>query len=167
MKMLDNVKIITLTKEEQYIAKYIAKERTKNNKKKNTHNNWGNRDPYEIDLDGYGFEIVVCRVCNYYPDFSTHVRKGSPDCYSHKGDKIDAKCTGNPDSPLKVKTTKKKEDADIYILGVGKFPSYRILGWATAEEVFSSEVLPWGDITAYHFPQEDLKMLLIPDYIQL
>lgn len=153
--------MILLTEAEQLIAKFIAKSRTDANKKPDgTNGNCFGRDPYELDLDGFGAEMAFCKDRNLYPDFSIGRRKGSADCVSHKGNKIDVKHTSNPQGDLLVKTTKDRGEVAIYVLMTGTFPLFKIIGYVTEDEVFNAPKIKGKYCENYILHQEQLKKLI-------
>jgi hypothetical protein len=129
---------ITLNKGEQITAKIIAKLRQKEDwqyglKDQRVTNKL---DSFTICLEGVGAEIAFCKLFNLYPDLSTTPHSGGADCLSHYGELIDVKSTQNSENPyLNVKITKKLEDADLYVLLIGKFPTYSIAGQLSSLEV--------------------------------
>lgn len=143
--MLVKTQSIILTAEEQSLARFIAKKRTDANKQAKTHHNWGEVDPYEIDLIGFGAELAFASVANVYPDLTTEVRKGTPDFIFGRGYKGDVKWTGMVNPHLLVKKEKKAVDpADLYVLMIGDYPIYELIGFALGEQVFNSRITNYG-----------------------
>lgn len=139
---------VTLTTPEQRICYYLAKGRYDANR------NSGVVDalitsqisPFQADLDGLGAEMGFCKIFNLYPDFSLEPRKGGHDCVLHNGTRVDVKQNRHTVDPyLIVKKTKTIEDADVYALMVGTFPSYRYAGFILAQDIIKEEnLMDWG-----------------------
>lgn len=133
---------IELNEAEQAIAKYLAKRRYRKNRTKGVENRRiGPQSDWETDLNGIGAELACCKMFNIYPDLSTNVRRGGYDCISPKGHKIDVKATKYKTGRLLAVEGKTGGDADIYVLMIGEFPSYRCAGWATSEEMLADDNL--------------------------
>lgn len=149
--------MILLDEAEQEIVEFIAKQRTDANKKPDgTTSNAFGRDPYALDKDGFGAEMAFCKKHNLYPDFSIFRRKGSPDCITKKGKRIDVKHTSNPKGDMLVKTTKPKGEVDIYVLMTGVFPLFHIIGFATDEEVFNAPKIKGAYTENYTLRQDQI-----------
>jgi hypothetical protein len=135
---------ITLNQAEQIICKFLAKQKNDSN-----HNSGvidgkitDKATSYEINLEGVASEFAFCKKFNLYPDFSIGPRSGGYDCLSHKNTRIDVKsCKYLTNTYLLVKKTTKRNQADIYVLMVGQFPSYHYAGYATHDEVFQDKNL--------------------------
>jgi len=142
---------VELDEIEQKIAKHIAKQRYENNRKKNVTNaKIGNQSNELTDLDGFGAELVFCKLFNRYPDLSIEPRTSKED----QGDaivqlmqsdvKVDVKCTKYPTGRLITPTWKNKGAVDLYALIVGEFPKYTFKGFMTADELMKDERI--GDL---------------------
>lgn len=150
---------VSLSPIEQKIVEYIAKHRTDNNKKAGTHSNFNNDDPYKIDINGFGAEMAFCKLTNTYPDFTTEVRKGGVDCV-YKGHRVDVKWTGLKNPKLLIKKEHKvKGMVDVYVLMIGKYPNFEVLGFATDDEVFNALITNYGYGDNYTIDPQDLRPL--------
>jgi hypothetical protein len=131
---------ITLTEFEQRLAKALAKERnqrslaaTKNQRVD------GNRTDLELNIEGVGAEIAYCRMFNCYPDFSTTPRRGGYDCIVN-GQTVDVKANAHIGNPyLLASQGKTFQDANIYALMIGSWPTYFFGGWLRACDLLKSE----------------------------
>jgi len=129
----------TLNEAEQKLANFLAQSRYQSNRNSGvTNNKIGPQSDAETDLNGIGSELAFCRMFNVYPDMSISPRSGGADCF-RSGFEIDVKTTRYPSGRLLAVTTKKLKDADIYVLMVGDFPTYRFAGFATAQELLNPE----------------------------
>ena len=141
---------ITLNDFEQFITKMMMKLRQKRSREANHTNTPYGKSQDEIDLDGYGAELAFCKLFNLYPEFTYHARVGGYDCLSHSGHRIDVKNTVYYNGHLLVKSSKKPGESDIYVLMVGHFPTYKIAGFATEQELLKTENLK--DFGGYNKP---------------
>lgn len=147
---------ITLNESEQRIARWLAKQRYANNRKNNVEDRKVGPQSNEFtDLNGIGAELAFCKMLNIYPDLSVCPRSGGHDCISPKGYKIDVKSTKYENGRLLAMLG--KEDAEVYVLVVGEFPTYRWVGWARADELICEEnIIDLGHGDTYALPQERL-----------
>jgi hypothetical protein len=150
---------IKLNEAEQAIAKYLAKRRYGNNRASGVDNNRiGPQSDAETDLNGVGAELAFCKAFNIYPDLSVDVRHGGHDCVSPKGHKIDVKTTKYRAGRLLAVKSKTKPDADIYVLMIGRFPTYFWVGWATADELIDDDnLMDLGYGPTYALSQSELR----------
>ena len=129
---------VTLDEGTQYTAQRLAQLRYQSNREAGVDNGRiGPQSDWQTDLDGIGAELAFCQLTNLWPDLSIKPRKGGADCRSHRGKTIDVKTTRHSGGRLLATTDKQLEDADIYVLMVGSFPTYTWIGWATAEELLN------------------------------
>jgi hypothetical protein len=132
---------ITLLDEDQEIVLNVAKKRTEHAQKNGYYNNWGTVDPYKIDLEGFGAEMAFCRLFNCEPDTTDGLKNDDYDTITKKGNKVDIKWTANINNGLLVKASKEKKMVDVYVLVVGNFPTYEIIGYALKDDVFKEDNL--------------------------
>jgi len=104
----------------------------------------GNQQDWLTDLDGVGGEIAACKLFNAYPDSDIAGVESSPrhDFITSKGLRVDVKTTAYESGKLLARTCKSKDDCDIYLLMVGRFPSYEAKGW-----VYSDQLLDENNLT--------------------
>jgi hypothetical protein len=108
-------------------------------------------------LQGVAGEMVVARLYNVYPDFAD-----TAGTYDVKiGNKtVDVKTTDCPTGHLQVKNTACfTRGAEVYMLVIGKFPSYRIAGWVPNHIIIDSVNLktnPDNGSQYYRLPQSAL-----------
>lgn len=132
---------ITLSESEQAIVHYVARCREAANKAKGSH--WVDESAgmtgLEIDQQGFGGELAVCKAFNVFPDFSLQCRSAARgddlgDCMI-QGLVVDVKTSRRPDSGLWVRSNK-RGNADAYCLVTGTFPEFTIVGFAIKAFVF-------------------------------
>jgi len=104
-----------------------------------------------------GAEIAFCKLYNIYPDLTITHRSGGYDCITCSGAKVDVKATIYFSGKLLAVINKHKSDADIYVLMVGKFPTYTWVGWAKAGDLLSDEnIIDLGYGPTYALSQDKL-----------
>ena len=131
---------VTLNETEQIIAKHLAKRRYENNRKRGvTDRQMGPQSSESTDLEGIGAEIVFAKIFNLFPDLGDI--PGKEDGISMKGSTYDVKTTKYKNGRLLAVLNKRKEDCEFYVLMIGEFPTYRLTGYATAEELLSGKYI--------------------------
>jgi len=127
---------VTLDRGEQQVATVLATGRHHVNRKRDIANKRiGPQSDELTDLEGIAAEMAFCRIMNFYPDLGLEPRSGGFDCQSPSGITIDVKTTTYPSGMLLAVGGKKLDDADVYVLMIGKFPTYTWVGWAEAAEL--------------------------------
>jgi hypothetical protein len=117
----------------------------------------GAQGKYETDLEGMAAEIAFCKHFNYFPDLTVGPRKGGYDVEGRAGETIDVKVTKYESGKLLATLKKKPEDAAYYVLLVGKCPSYRLAGYASADELLRPEnITDLGHGNGYALAQDQL-----------
>lgn len=125
----------TLNPAEQLLARHLADARHAANRAAGVPDRKvGPQGAYETDLEGAAAELVVCKTLNVYPDtsvghrpdFDLLVREG-PRSYG-----VDVKATRYEWGRLLAVPGKAGKPPHAYALVVGKFPSYRLAGFAPA-----------------------------------
>lgn len=130
------------------------------NKSSGTHKVFNNDDPYQIDINGFGAEVAFCKIANVYPDFTTHIRSGGEDCILSNGIKVDVKWTSLDPPRLLVKQyMKQKGDVGVYVLMIGEYPKYSVVGFASDDEVFNAPITNYGYGDNYTIEAKDLRPL--------
>ena len=94
----------------------------------------GDQSNEETDLEGFGAELAFCKLMNIYPDLETGNNLPPYDCVSRFGVTIDVKTTKYPKGHLLATLKKKNNPPDKYVLMVGEFPEYQIVGEIGADE---------------------------------
>lgn len=134
--------VIELSDPEIKICEWLAKKRYSSNRRENVDDKKiGPQSCEETDIEGLCGEMAFCKAINLYPDFSVAPRRGGCDSYLRNGESIDIKTTHYTKGRLVAKLSKNKNDSDIYVLVVGKRPSYRICGWAYSEELINDNAI--------------------------
>ena len=151
---------ITLSEVEQAIARHIGKLRQKANRAKGVQNNRiGPQSDDDTDVEGFAAELASCKLFNVYPDFSIEPRSGGKD-FEHMGVRFDTKETSYPFGQLLATMGKRVGDVDVYVLMIGKLPTYRFAGCAKASELLLPErITDLGHGDTYALPQSDLYSL--------
>jgi hypothetical protein len=149
---------LTLTPVEQRLARYLALQRFTNNRKGGVVDQQKSHQPAEeMELDSVGAELAFCRMFNIYPDLTTEVRSGGPDCVL-AGRTLDVKQTHHRHGHLIASKRKAEAPSDLYALVIGVFPTYRYVGMTTAALLFAVEYVegtgPVG--SPFALPQYDL-----------
>ncbi len=136
-----------LGKNEQKVCESIARMRYENAREKG----FGKSDILEvtsyksIDVDGVGSEMAAAKILNVYYDIETDFQASELPTYDLicKGKTVDVKTTKYRTGRLIVMPHKKNDQCDLYLLVVGSFPEYSVVGYATYDEIVQEE--NWGD----------------------
>ena len=133
---------ISLSENEQRLAKFIAKMRYETARSKSVKDlKMGDQSNEETDLEGFGAELAFCKLMNIYPDLETGNNLPPYDCIDYYGVTYDVKTTKHTNGHLMATLKKKKNPPDKYVLLIGIFPRYDIIG-----EIGSEEFLQPGNI---------------------
>ena len=152
---------IILNEAEQRLTEYIAKKRIAYHQ----HREQTVADKYEhwkvtqeeTDREGFGGEIAYCKLVNLYPDLDTNLSTPDYDCMSCNGEKIDVKTTKYRNGHLIATTNKIKHPPDIYVLVIGTFPEYCIIGEISASFLLRPEnIKDFGMGDTYAVTQSEL-----------
>ena len=120
----------------------------------------GPQSGYDTDLEGVGAEFAFCKAFNYWPDLTVGPKSGGWDVKTRSGQTVDVKVTRYADGRLLATTKKTKSDSDLYVLMVGKFPTYELKGYTTADELLREENLAdLGHGPTYAMEQGDLRQI--------
>lgn len=141
--METNKYIVTLSEDEQYIAKYLAKKRYQTSRENGVFDaKKGDQSNEFVDLEGISGEMAFCKIFNVYPDMDIKVVNQTNDVGDcvYKGYSIDVKTTAHKSGRL-ICATWKNDNVDIYALMVGQFPTYEFRGFAMAEALKREENL--------------------------
>ena len=137
-----------LGKNEQKVCQSIAKMRYENAREKGfgQDKNVVNVDSYKnIDVDGVGSEMAAAKILNVYYDIETDFQASDLPAHDiiHNGKTIDVKTTKYRTGRLIVMPHKKHDKCDVYLLVVGEFPEYTVVGYAPYNHIVQEE--NWGD----------------------
>lgn len=150
---------VTLTLMEQRLAKALARWRQDTQRENGvTDRRVSEKHEVDIDLEGAGAELALARVLNVYPDLDN--TPSEEDLVTRDGRRVDVKATRYSSGRLLAVPWKRGHPADVYVLMVGKFPTYRIAGWIPREELFQDANLQdfgSGKVKGYALPQEKLR----------
>lgn len=148
---------IELNQGEIAVAKWLAKKRYESNRAKGiVDRKMGDQSAEFTDLNGVGAEMVFCKLFNLYPDFD--LVPGKHDAVTRKGATVDVKATKYRNGKLLAVTSKKLEASDVYVLVIGEFPKYRVVGYAKAEDLLNeSQIKDLGRGPTYAMEQSELR----------
>lgn len=131
---------VTLNETEIKMARDLAFSRAIQNRQTNvTDISYAKKPGIFLDYQGTSGEIAYCSLMNLYPDTRFNYppgRRPKADCITPAGCRIDVKTHQNMNSPLKVTTTKKPDDVDVYALVLGTSPKLFVYGTIAAAKVF-------------------------------
>jgi len=150
---------VTLDKTEQEIAESLAKRRYNAARKAGVTNaKIGPQSNHLTDLEGIGSEFAFCKLFNLFPDLTVGARKGGHDCLiTDDYFRVDVKATKYKTGRLLARTSKTMEDADLYALMIGEFPTYSFVGWAWNYQLLKEEnIMNLGHGNGYALTQEEL-----------
>ena len=136
-----------LGKNEQKVCESIARMRYENAREKG----FGKSDILEvtsyksIDVDGVGSEMAAAKILNVYYDIETDFQASELPTHDLicKGKTVDVKTTKYRTGRLIIMPHKNNSQCDLYLLVVGSFPEYSVVGYATYDEIVQEE--NWGD----------------------
>ena len=129
---------IELTACEMAIANVVAAMRTTCKRAAGiAENKIGSHSSYQMDVDGFAAELAFCKATNLHPDFVVKNQRLTHDCITHDGKTIDVKTTRCESGRLLVTPNKKDCSTQFYVLVIGTPPAFRIIGFASKEEVFA------------------------------
>ena len=141
---------IELTLHEQFVVKYLAK--TRQNK---PCNKISSESQLDTDLHSVGSEIAFCKRFFLYPDLDVDPRPY--DVMLPNGITVDVKQTKLERGRLLCETRKRNYPADIYFLVIGTFPKYRMVGWASKQELLQDfNLVDLGYGPSYGMEQNEL-----------
>ena len=123
---------VTLTEAEQELCKMVAKMRSVANRESGVTSRkmFDAESDLQIDIQGYGAELAFAKMCNVYPDFTTHIRSSRVDVGDvilKSGLSVDVKHTTRLNGNL-ITPSWKCSAVDLYALLVGIFPKYIFRG---------------------------------------
>jgi len=154
-------RIITLNKAEQIMAMSIAIDRTNNARGNNiTDAKMGDQSGWLTDLEGIAGEIAAARYFNAYPDTTIRLDLPPYDLITNKGKTADIKTTKYKSGKLIATLSKSVEDCDIYVLVIGEFPTYEIVGWVNSSDLIMDENI--GDLghgSGYMLEQSQINLI--------
>jgi hypothetical protein len=151
---------IELNSAEKSLAINLAIARNENARSKGKPNfKLGKQADWLTDLEGIAGEIAACRYFKVYPDTETNltVLPGF-DLMTWKGSRVDVKTTKYRNGKLLATLKKDVNACDIYVLVVGEFPTYELVGYATSGELIQEKnIMDLGHGKGYALSQDDLR----------
>ena len=149
---------VRMTRAERMISVVVAGMRhAENQNGRATDKQKGDQDPAEIEADGVLAEMAFGKYFGYYPDFTTHPRRGGPDFIRRDGKKVDVKSTRRPHGSLVIILDKDKDEIDWYVLAIVDRDDVHLIGYTTAADAMVEDNirdLGWGK--TYFVDQQDL-----------
>lgn len=94
----------------------------------------------ELDILGAVSELAWAKVMGCFPDLTVSPRRGTPDAI-HNGKRVDIKATNRRDGRLLATTTKRRGDADIYVLAIVIDNVVDFVGYANADDLLSPQTI--------------------------
>ena len=150
---------IILNEAEQRLVTYIAKRRFITKREAGIPiSKIGPQSLEDTDKEGFGGEVAYCRYMNIYPDLTIGTDVPDFDCILPSGERIDVKTTKYRNGHLIATTNKIKHPPDIYVLVIGTFPEYSIIGEISASFLLRPEnIKDFGMGDTYAVTQSELK----------
>lgn len=132
--------IVTLNEAEQALARAIAEARMTSAAAAGSKDmTQGKLPPEVMDLEGAGAEVAFCKIANVWPD--TEPGAKAVDAWTRIGIAVDVKSTWREDGRLLAGRWKKSGEVAAYVLMIGKFPTFKCVGFMPAEKLISNERL--------------------------
>tara|TARA_R110000744_G_scaffold23769_3_gene60078 strand:+ start:648 stop:1262 length:615 start_codon:yes stop_codon:yes gene_type:complete len=154
-------KKMKLNPTEQLVAQMLAKKRQKDNREYgNVNSKAGPQSSEFTEIQGVGGELAAAKKLNVYPDFND-----GPGKYDllWAGKTVEVKTTSYPNGGLEVPQKNVFfVPADIYVLVIGTFPEYKVVGGAWGSKIIQETNLltrPEYDSTVYRLDQDQLDPL--------
>jgi len=147
---------ITLTPAEQAVAKSLAVMRQQIARAiGRVDQQIGQQAGWETDEQGIGGEFAAARAYNVFPCLELKPDNGFD--LIVRGKKIDVKTTKYKSGRLLAKRTQRDDEVDIFLLVTGQFPSFKIVGYATAAQLLKKEnLIDLGHGEGFGLTQEKL-----------
>lgn len=148
---------LTLTPEEQRIARFMAKQRQDYAERHGIRNaRVGPQSDMESNIVGYAAELAFCKLFNVYPDFDIGVyRVGDADRF---GQAVDVKATRRPNGRLLAVKRKRELRADVYALIVVNGSTFTFAGFASAAELLAEcRLIDLGHGDGFAMTQDELR----------
>lgn len=140
----------SLAKNEQSLCQSIARKRYENAREKGFNGKLGSgfdkvTSHKDVDVDGVGSEMAAAKVLNVYYDIETDFQANELPTHDlmYKGKTVDVKTTKYKTGRLIVMPHKKNDKCELYLLVVGEFPDYYVVGCATYDEIVQED--NWGN----------------------
>ena len=152
---------VKLNETEQRLVTYIAKKRFVTKRQAGFPvSKIGPQSFEDTDREGFGGEIAYCKMMNIYPDLTIGIDIPDFDCIMPSGEKIDVKTTKYRSGHLIATMNKVGHPPDKYVLVIGQFPEYNIVGEITAEKLLRKEnIKDFGMGDTYAITQAELETI--------
>jgi hypothetical protein len=154
---------INLNRHELLLCEFFGVMRRKNAMTHNADRQYSDRNPYDIDIDGFMGEFIVAKFLNLCPDFSLNEKKNPVDLKTHNGKTIDVKTTRNKNKPLMITEYHKKNPCDFYIYLLCDDLGADILGWIDKDNFFKEATLKTTKNYNSYAYEKELKNIKIFD----
>jgi hypothetical protein len=135
---------ITLTEVEQQLAEFISEAKQSLSERSGfIDKKMDTRSAKEIQRQGFGAELAVCKLLGVYPDLSPHY---SDYDFTWNGKTVDVKSRRPDNAALIIPGHQKNKQKDLYILVTGEFPEYDVKAFVEKERVFLDKNIKqiWG-----------------------
>lgn len=132
----------TLREHELRYATYVGRVVAEHCRRRNVHDyleGWFDRD--DVSIEGACSELACAAILNVYPIFQID-DEDAPDMYLPNGLSVDVKVTARPHPNLMVAKRKDRKPGkfkDVYVLMIGKRPTYEMAGWMYRDEIVQPE----------------------------
>ena len=149
---------VKLNEAEQRLVTYIAKKRFVTKRQADIPiSKIGPQSLEDTDREGFGGEVAYCKMMNIYPDLAIGTDVPDFDCILPSGEKIDVKTTKYRNGHLLATMNKIEHPPDKYVLVIGTFPDYNIVGEISASKLLRSEnIKDFGMGDTYAVTQSEL-----------
>jgi hypothetical protein len=135
---------VVLTQIEQQLAELISEAKQNLSEKSGfIDKKMDKRSAREIQRQGFGAELSVCKLLGVYPDLSPEYS----DCdFTWNGKTVDVKSRRPDDAALIIPAHQINKQKDLYILVTGDFPEYDVKAFVGKERVFLEKNIKqiWG-----------------------
>lgn len=112
--------------------------RRKNAMIHNEDRRYSNRNPFEIDIDGFIGEYIIAKHLNIMPDFTLNERRTPADLILPDGRTVDVKTTRSSSKGIVITGYHRESPCDIYVLIQLMDHHYEIVGWLPKEDCFDN-----------------------------
>lgn len=120
----------------------------------------GEKDTWEMDVDGVVGELCAAKRLNVCPDLTIGIRSGGHDLISKTKQTVDVKTTRVKNGRLLATLDKIDKSCDIYVLVIVDDFGGDVVGWASKEEfLIDANIKDLGHGPGYALSQEKLNKL--------
>jgi hypothetical protein len=148
----------TLTPPEQLMATMLANMRQQISRSiGRVDQKIGTQSGWDTDLQGIGGEFAAARIYNVYPSLELVPDEGYDIVINDK--KVDVKTTVYKNGRLLAKLNARLDEVDMFMLMVGEFPTFKLMGWASVNDLCNDKnIIDLGRGPGYGLEQRQLKV---------